>query len=440
MKETSVETIIIGAGMAGVLTGYYLQKKGKKVILLEARSVASGQTGRTTAKITSQHGLCYDKLIRNLGRKKAGDYAWANEEAIRRYEELITKEGISCDFTRCPSFLYAMQDQGVELLEKEAKAAGVLGLKVHFAKKEEVAELPFVPKAALCFENQARFDAVRFIRHLAGQLDIREQTKVLSVKGHVVHTDKGDFRAEHIVFATHYPFVNVPGFYFLRQHQERSYVLALEGPQELKGMYYGVEENALSLRSFGNVLLLGGGGHRTGAKGLKEGTEGCCRGYEPLRKMAQIYYPEAVEKDAWSAQDCMPHDGVPFIGKYSLWRPYWYVATGFHKWGMTSSMISAVILSNMICGTKEFGNSNPAVFSPQRCNVKAGIKDFLKDVGESIVGLTGGLFSSKERKCPHMGCRLQWNGEEGSWDCPCHGSRFDRKGQLLDNPAQIDLK
>jgi hypothetical protein len=217
-------------------------------------------------------------------------------------------------------------------------------------------------------------------------------------------------------------------------------VVALEGQKELRGMYYGVEKGALSLRSFGNVLVLGGGGHRTGANMRKGPVEaGCCTGYAPLRKAAELYYPEAVEKDAWSAQDCMPHDGVPFIGQYSMWRPYWYVATGFHKWGMTSSMISAVILSNLICGTREFGNINPALFSPQRCNVKASVRDFWKDMGESILGLSAGLFAPRVRKCPHMGCRLKWNSAEGSWDCPCHGSRFDAKGQLLDNPAQIDL-
>lgn len=150
-----------------------------------------------------------------------------------------------------------------------------------------------------------------------------------------------------------------------------------------------------------------------------------------------MHYPDSKECAVWSAQDCMPHDGIPFIGKYSIFRPYWYVATGFHKWGMTSSMVSAVIISNQICGIPDFYEK---AFKPQRLLVRAGIKNLLVDIGESVLGLSKGLFSKKERKCPHMGCRLEWNPQESTWECPCHGSRFSEEGTLRDNPAQKDLE
>jgi len=139
----------------------------------------------------------------------------------------------------------------------------------------------------------------------------------------------------------------------------------------------------------------------------------------------------------WAAQDCMPHDKIPFIGRFSTKMEHWYVATGFQKWGMTSAMVSAMIISDMISGRE---NPYVEVFSPQRFLVKAGMKDFLIDVAESVCGLTKGLFISREKKCRHMGCALVWNEDEGTWDCPCHGSRYTEGGNLIDNPAQMDIR
>lgn len=506
-----VDTLVIGAGMAGILTAYFLRERGREVLVVDANRIAGGQTEKTTAKITSQHGMIYDKLLRKCGRKRALDYARANEEAIALYEEIIKEEKIPCYFERCSAYLYTTCEEGIEKLKKEAKAAASLGIdscfldtkilewdlageyfyseagtEVHAVKTNrmdksclemsdveinEIIDLPFKVKAAVCFENQAQFHPLEFIRYLAAKLEILENTKVLSVKKHMVHTDKGNIHAENIVFATHYPFVNVPGFYFLRQHQERSYVLALQGegvPDKLAGMYYGIDKGGISLRSAGGKLLFGGGGHRTGSHrtgghrtGSRKpgkcsvGTPQCpaCEepkrkldsddaltgvsGYSYLRRMKQLYYPDATEYTAWSAQDCMPHDELPFIGRYSVCRPYWYVATGFHKWGMTSSMIAARIICDMIDGKE---NPYQKTFSPQRLLLRAGISNLCKDLGESVAGLTKGLFSKKNRRCRHMGCRLNWNPEEESWDCPCHGSRFGKDGKLVDNPAQRDLK
>ena len=454
-----IRTIVIGAGIAGILTAYFLKKRGHEVIVVEARRIASGQTRNTTAKITSQHGMIYHKLIHKIGREKAKAYAQANEAAIGMYEQIIKEENISCHFEKLPAYLYTVEETGKEKLRKEAFAASSLGLPAYFVEGKKVMELPFTIKGAVCFENQAQFHPLEFIKQLAKELIIYEDTKVLSVKKHRILTNRGVLEADNIVFATHYPFVNVPGFYFLRQHQERSYVIALKVQKSLSGMYYSIDEKGLSIRSFGDTLLLGGGKHRTGKGAVGESAKenvienvnenekrGDCKciGYSWLREAARKYYPNAKEAGAWSAQDCMPHDGIPFIGRYSLFRPYWYVATGFHKWGMTSAMVAARLITEQICAD----NQTPKIaeklqetlFSPRRFYFRAAIKNLLVDIGESVMGLSKGFFGKKERRCPHMGCRLEWNKEEGSWDCPCHGSRFDHTGELMDNPAQVDKK
>lgn len=418
--ESTWDVVVVGAGMAGLLVAYYLQEEGKKVLVLEANEVASGQTGRTTAKITSQHGLKYSQLNQSVGVEKARMYAQANEGAIREYERLIHKKGIECQFERVPAYLYTLQD--AEPLKEEAKIAASFGIDAFFTQE---VELPFPVAGAVCFRNQAQFFPLEFVKHIATELEIREHTKVIAIKGNKVITETSEMTAEKIVIATHYPIRNVPGFYFLRQHQERSYVLALSGCNKIKGMYYGIDEDGLSFRQEGDVLLLGGSSCRTG--------ENTCGGsYDFLVQAAEKYFPGYKEENRWAAQDCMPHDGIPFIGRHSMFTPNLYVVTGFQKWGMTTSMIAAMILRDELCGRE---NPYRKLFTPQRINFRASIGNLLTDVSVSVKGLCKGLFGKKSLRCPHMGCELVWNPDEKSWDCPCHGSRFDKNGKLLDNPA-----
>lgn len=431
------DVIVIGAGMAGLLTAYYLQEEGKKVLVLEAKEVASGQTGRTTAKITSQHGMKYTELVDKIGVNVAHLYANANEEAIREYEKLIEKEQIDCHFERLSSYLYTRNPKKKELLKREADLAFLFDIKAYYL--EEMKELPFSIEGACCFENQAQFDADTFVAHIASKLEIWEHAKVIAVRDKQVVMKDTTLTAEYIVVVTHYPFLNFPGFYFLRQHQERSYVLALSECEEsgkgfflknkITGMYYGIDQEGLSLRQKGDILLLGGSGRRTG-----EHT--CSDSYGKLIEKAKEYYPDAKVEDMWSAQDCMPHDGIPFIGKYSVFTPHVYVATGFQKWGMSTSMVAAHIIRDMICGKD---NPYKKVFSPQRLLLRAGWSDFIKDVGVSIKGLWNGLVLKKEPCCAHLGCGLHYNSYEKIWECPCHGSRFDEEGEVLDNPARYDI-
>ncbi len=425
-EDLSVEAAVIGAGMAGILTAYLLEESGVPVVVLEADRIGSGQTQNTTAKITSQHGLIYSKLIKKMGPQKARLYAMAQEAAISEYGRIIGDGGIKCHFEQLPSYLYSACQK--DALWKEAQAAKELGLCAKFLEK---ADLPMEHVGAVCFEEQAQFHPLEFMDEISRGLVVYEKTKALSVKGNRIITNGGTVKAEHIIFASHYPFINVPGFYFAREHQERSYVIALENAMQPKGMYYSIDQGGLSLRNYENFLLVGGGAHRTG-RNQKGGQ------YEELKKQAQMYFPTGKEVFCWSAQDCMPHDQMALIGNYSLFSPYWYVETGFHKWGMTSAMLSAMIIRDAVCGIE---NPYRRLFSPQRFYPRMAAGSFIQDLAVSVKELSKGMFAPEAGKirklrCPHMGCRLYWNEEEQSFDCPCHGSRFDKEGELLSGPAQ----
>lgn len=441
--ELYVQNVVIGAGITGILIAYLLQDKGQKVIVLEANEIGSGQTKNTTAKITSQHGLIYHDMIKKTSLERAKGYAQANEAAIHIYKKIITKEGIDCHYEELPSFLYSKREEGIEKLKLEAKAAKACGIDAEYVRGDSITELPFGVAGAVRFANQAQFHPLEFIKALSEKLTIYEHAKVIEVDDRFVITDKHVIVAENVIFATHYPFPIVPGYYFLRQHQSRSFALALDGegiPERLNGMYYGIDRDGLSFRSADKKLILGGAAHRTGKKlhvkrnGKKES---CMEAFDYLREEAKKCYPKAQETAYWAAQDCMPHDGIPFIGKFSRKYENWYVATGFQKWGMTSAMVSAMIICDEITGKE---NPWAWVFSPQRLLIKAGWKNFFVDVGESIFGLVKGVFSKKEKRCTHLGCGLYWNEEEQSWDCPCHGSRYMQTGILVDNPALKSLK
>lgn len=436
--DMEVPAVVIGAGLAGILTAYYLKQAGIRAVVLEADRIGSGQTKNTTAKITSQHNLVYGRMIRTFGRRMAEHYANANEAAIGEYERLIQEKGIDCDFARCPAGLYSQT--GETLLKREAESAESLGIKASF---QTDCELPFPVAGVTRFEHQARFHPLKFLAEMAEEVEVYEQTKVLKVEGRRVETARGCVAAEHIVFAAHFPFINVPGYYFARMYQERSYVVALEGAERLEGMYLGIDRDGLSFRTQGNLLLLGGGSHRTGLnKGNRAG--GGCK-YGMLRSKAQEIFPGCHEAGRWSAQDCMTLDGLPYIGRFSRGKPGWYVAAGFGKWGMTTAMVSARILTALISGQD---CPEADIFSPQRHFKARAAKELAVHGAYTVKGMAKHLLPSGSApgnkeiipNCPHMGCRLEWNPNEDSYDCPCHGSRFDREGHLIDGPAQTDCR
>lgn len=262
---------------------------------------------------------------------------------------------------------------------------------------------------------------MKLAAQLAKGLRIYENTKALSFAGNQVQTASGTITAQKIIVATHFPMLNKHGAYFLKLYQQRSYVIALENAKQPEGMYLDCADNGLSLRSVGRYLLLGGGGHRTGKQGLN---------WSLPEAVAAQYYPDAKILARWATQDCMTLDGMPYIGRYSSATPDLYVATGFQKWGMSTSMVAASILADLIQNRE---NPYSSLFSPQRSMMH---KQLLVNGLEATANL---LLPTKPR-CPHLGCALHWNEAERSWDCSCHGSRFDEKGKVLNNPATDNMK
>lgn len=451
----STDAVVIGAGLAGILTAYELKKKGLDVVVLEANTVGSGVSQYTTAKITSQHGLIYHNLIKRIGFDLAKQYADANQAAVKHYKQLVAEGFIDCDFEEVNAYVYSLNE--TDSIKAEVKAACSLGID---AKYTTETGLPFPIKGAVCFSGQAQFHPLKFIRHLAQQLDIYENTPVEEIGENLVKTTHAKVQAKHIIVASHYPFMNAPGYYFMRMHQERSYLIALKGAGQVNGVYLDMDQQGYSFRNFKEYLLVGGAGHRTG-ENQKGGS------YETLRKVAGQWYPGAEVEYEWSAQDCMTLDQIPYIGQYSASTPHVYVASGFNKWGMTSSMVSAMLLSDLLMGkTPDYA----AVFSPQRFLPTVSMKNLWDDISHSVSGLWkegfqapkdafenipkghGGIVAYDGEKvgvyrnqkdevflvstqCPHLGCQLAWNPDDLTWECPCHGSRFDYRGNLLNTPA-----
>lgn len=412
--DIKTDVLIIGGGICGLLCSYYLRQSGVDCVLVEANKIASGTTKNSTAKITFQHGLIYDKLIRNFGHEKAQMYLKANQNAASEYEKLC--KSIDCDYNKAKAYTYSLIDR--EKIENEVKAVNSLGFEAKFTAKPA---LPFHTVGAICFDEQAEINPIKFAAGVAKDLKIYEHTFIRDISPHTAVADNGKITAKKIIVATHFPFINKHGSYYLKLYQHRSYVAAYENADELDGMYVDEDMKGLSFRSYGKLLLIGGGSHRTGKQG---------GAWDELEAVAKNYYPRAKLKYQWAAQDCMSLDSVPYIGQYSKRTPDLYVASGFNKWGFTSAMVAARILCDMVVGKE---NEYAPVFSPQRSILKPQL--LVNGIETTVNFITPTL-----KRCPHLGCALKWNKHEHSWDCPCHGSRFEENGKLIDNPATGDAQ
>ena len=412
--DIKTDVLIIGGGMAGLLCAYQLHKAGVPYVLAEADTICSGVTKNTTAKLTIQHGLIYHKLLGRFGNERTKGYLSAQEEALKRYRTLCRK--IDCDYEEADSYVYARDN--LRNIERELDALHRLGFPGEFASQ---LPLPFAVAGGVKFPRQAQFHPLKFAAAISQGLHIYEHTMVKELVGRTAITNHGRIHAKHIVVTTHFPFLNRHGSYFIKLYQHRSYVLALEHAPNLNGMYVDQTQTGLSFRNYGSMLLVGGGGHRTGKPGGN---------WRELRQFVKEHYPESTEKYHWAAQDCMSLDNMPYIG------PYWsntsdvYVATGFNKWGMTNSMVAATLLCDLVQGKQ---TPYAEVFSPAR-------SIFRPQLAVNALESTVNLLTPSTRRCPHLGCALKWNPAEHTWDCPCHGSRFTRDGTLIDNPATKDLK
>ncbi len=412
--DTGTEVLIIGGGMAGIMLALELSRRGVPYILVEKDRICGGVTHNTTAKISAQHGLIYHRIASRYGLAAAKAYLEANLRACGRYRELC--RNIDCDYEEKDSYVYTLD--GLDVLNAEMAVLKRIG---YPAELRCGLPLPLETVGAVRFPSQAQFNPLKFAAAVARDLNIYEDTFVENVSGGVAVTPRGNVRAKKTVVATHFPFMDRFGGYFLKMHQHRSYVIALRGAYIPDGAYVDDSSTGLSFRGYGDVLLLGGGGHRTGKDG---------GGWEYLRKTAEKVYGGATEVNHWATQDCMTLDEIPYIGRYCSLTPDLYVATGFNKWGMTTSAVSAELLADAITDQK---NPYAQLFTPQR-NIFT--KQLFRNIGESALNLV----RPTAPRCTHLGCALKWNSAEHTWDCPCHGSRFAEDGKVIDNPATKNLK
>lgn len=405
--------LIIGGGLAGLLCAWKLERAGADYALIEADRICHGISRNTTAKLTAQHGLIYHKLLKRFGEDTARRYWEINSRALEEYRALA--RWADFDLESRDNYIYTLDDTAK--LEQELAAMRRLGIPGEFTNGTG---LPFAVAGAIRIPDQAQFHPMKLVSRLAPGLRVYENTAAKAFQGNRVVTDRGEITAEKIIVATHFPILNKHGGYFLKLYQQRSYVLALEDAGDVGGMYLDGMGDGLSFRNYGKLLLIGGGGHRTGYGG---------GGWAIPEAAARRYFPRAKEICRWAAQDCMSLDGMPYIGRYSARTPNLYVATGFNKWGMTTAMASAEILSDMLQGRED---PRDGIFSPSRSILRSQL--LVNAAGSALH-----LLKPTRPRCPHMGCALKWNAEQRVWECPCHGSRFDHDGKLLDGPSTGDM-
>lgn len=410
--ETDV--LIIGGGLAGILCAYMLEQKGVDYLLIEADRICNGVTADTTAKVTAQHGLIYDKIISKYGLEYAREYYNLNSNAVNIYRELCKK--YDCNFETNSAYIYSLEEN--EDIENEIEAYRAIGIPFDTVTQTP---LPLDIYKAIRLDNQGQINPLELLFKISENLNIREKTKLINLDDTSAETDCGRIKYKRAVFTTHFPILNKHGLFSLKMYQDRSYVIALENAQDVDGMYIDASGKGLSFRNYRNLLLLGGGSHRTGKKGGS---------YTELLQFTKTHYPEATVKTQYATQDCMTLDAMPYIGQYSKNTPNLFVATGFNKWGFTSAMVAAELLCDMLTN-ENFTDESDQIFSPSRSIFHS---QLAVNIFESFIG----LILPTVPRCPHLGCALKYNKAEHSWDCPCHGSRFTEDGKLINNPATDD--
>lgn len=476
-QDIKVDVAIVGGGMSGITCAYLLCKEGVKVAIIEADRILQGTTGHTTAKVTSQHGLIYKKIKSKYNQEFAQQYANANEAAIRLIEKISKEHNIDCDFTPQSNYVFALTDQYAQDIKDEVNTASSLGLKASFVDK---IPFNFEIKGAVRFDDQAQFHPRKYLLALAKEItamggQIYEQTRATGLeegKPYTINTRQGNkVAADKVIIASHYPFYNKHGFYFARIYPERSYALGVKVKEKYPGgMYISAEDPSKSLRyqntENGELIIIGGEHHKAGQSNEEEILH-----YENLVHFAHETFTVEDIPYRWSTQDCMTMDDVPFIGQFAQNTPNLYVATGYRKWGMTNSTVSGMLLRDLIV----HGNSPyEQVYNPSRHAVMASVKKFTKEnlkvamellkgklaplptetdnikTGEAKVisanGHRTGAYRDEQGSlhlvnttCPHMGCEVNWNSAEKTWDCPCHGSRFTYEGEIVEGPAVMPL-
>ncbi len=476
-EDICTDVCIIGGGILGLTCGYYLSDNNLDVVILDRNNISEKVSGHTTAKITSQHNLIYKYLIDSVGIKQAKQYLDANQEAISNIKNIIQKENIDCDLELQDSYVYTTDDTEVEKIQLENQAVNSLGFNSEFIT---TTPLPFKVKGAIKFPNQAQFNPIKYAYGLANKITnnsgkIYTNTLVYDIKqdgeNFITSTKNHIIKSKYVIVASHYPFINTPGYYFLKMYQSTSYVIGVDiGDKVFDGMFINTKSPIFSYRfaNYNNkkILLVGGADHKTGSK------IDLSNAYSILENEVKKFYPKCNVLYRWNTEDCITLDKIPYIGEFSNFMPNMYIGTGFNKWGMTSSNVAANIITNNILGkinnfedvfkatrlhpiknNEELGNmikesANSLVINKFKVPEK-GLNSIQNNTGEIIeidsekVGVykdeNGKVFCIKPI-CTHLGCLLSWNNIDKTWDCPCHGSRFDYTGKNLYNPAINDLE
>lgn len=477
-KNIETDICIVGGGITGITCAYYLSKQGFKVVVLDKGKIAEHTTGHTTAKITSQHGLFYKYLIDSFSEEFAKEYLEANEQAISNIKSIIDEENIDCEFEIQDAYVYTKSKDEVQKIKDEVTAVNSLGLNAEFVTN---ISLPIKNVlGAIKFPNQAQFHPRKYISGLYKSIlknngQIFENSKVYDIEKtgdfYTTYTSNYKVSSKYVILASHYPIINAPGFYFLKMYQETSHIIGVETNQPLfDGMYINSESPTLSFRTVDyngkRLLLVGGFEHKTGSK------IDLSNAYSFLEKAAKEVCSDAKVLYRWNTEDCVSLDKLPYIGEFSNIMPNMYVATGFKKWGMTTSNIAANIITDKILGKE---NSYEDIFLSTRFHPIKNIEELgglVKEVAYSLtinklnipdktlnslkndegslieidgkkVGIykdiDGNVFAVKP-VCSHLGCELAWNNLDKTWDCPCHGSRFTFKGESLYDPSIKNLE
>lgn len=471
-QDIQADVAVIGAGLAGITAAMLLKRAGKTVVVLEAERIGEGASGHTTAKVTSLHQLKYATLIKEIGEAKARLYGESNQAAIAQLASLVRNEQIDCDFEFKDAYTFAKSLSNLEDVKAEVEAAQLLGLPADYVSKPP---LPFEVMGAVRFSNQAQFHPRKYLLALAAKINgdgcfVFEQTRVRTVEGEEpcrVRTNSGHtVTAQDVIVATHLPILD-QGLFFAKSYPQRSYLIGarINAEQALNGMFIGTGEKYRSLRTTptddgGTLLLIGGEGHKVGEA---DDTE---QRFERLAAYAHDRFGVATVDYYWSSQDVVSFDKLPYIGKLTPMNQHTYVATGFSLWGMSNGTLAGMILSDLILGQPNpwaelYDATRPTPFLTQD-SIKNNLDVGARWVGDRFKGLfdspehvnpgEGKLVTSNVQKiaayrddagtlhqvsavCPHLGCIVAWNAAEKSWDCPCHGSRFDTDGKILEGPA-----
>lgn len=409
IDDEKTDILIIGGGITGIICAYELSKRNKKYILVEQGKIAAKTTGNTTAFITAFQETLYQDLIKDKGIKKAKEYLDLNLEAIEYYKSLSKEYDI--DFKSCNAVLYSHNN--INKINKEKEALQKLGFK---AKETKILPLDVPIVSGLIYENQAMINPLKLIKCLSEKLNIYENTKIIKIKNNVATTDKNNkISFNHLIIATNYPILNKSTLSFMKINQKRSYVACIKDIN-INDTYCDIEDDGIYFRSYNNNLIIGGNDRFT-----KDPNNNFKDKIKEIIKDKEII-------NYWSGQDSFTLDNVPYIGRYNLIHPNYYIATGFGLWGFTWAYISYKIIIDLIEGKEQNKLVNPRRFVVN------------KQLAENIITSIKSLITTKRPRCSHLGCALNYNKIDKTWECPCHGSRYDKAGNLLDGPAQTGIK